>query len=263
MLAISNVKVQGIQSSQPQSSNSRYVPPHCRGGNNPPLPTRANVSAINNASPAERSAIPGLPIGYKTSQGIKKKERDAKRALQHKAKVEASNTKPSSNDPSAVQTAQQPSGHPQQQHGNHSENQNNRRRNRLQHNNNQNQVNATNGSPPSNQLNPPNSLPTNQNDDNVNNDGSDPNENNLDKPSSRSRRRNNRNKEASVVVSTGDPEKDKQIRARIRVIQQKLRDIVKLKAKRDNGDGIDANQLSKIKTEEDLVRELNALKISA
>lgn len=256
------MKVQGIQSSQPETSNSRYVPPHCRGGNVLPLPTRANVSAINNATPSERSAIPGLPIGYKTSQGLRKKERDAKRSLQHKARVEANNIKPSSNDPNAVQTAQQPSGHPQQ-HGNLSENQNNRRRNRPQQNNNQNQVNATNGSPPNHQINPPNSLPTNQNDNNVNNDGSDPNENNSDKPSSRSRRRNNRNKEAPVVVSTGDPEKDKQIRARIRVIQQKLRDIVKLKAKRDNGDGIDANQLSKIKTEEDLVRELNALKVSA
>lgn len=261
MLAISNVKVQGIEPSQPQSSKSRYVPPHCRGGNVPAPPTRASVSAINNGTSAERSAIPGLPIGYKTSQSTRKKERDAKRATQHKAKIEATNTKPSSNDPNAAQTAQQSSGQSQkqqQQQGNHFEN---RRRNKHQQNNNQNNVNATNGVPSNNQTNPPNSLPINQND-NVNNDGPD-NENNPDKPNGRSRRRNNRNKEPSVVVSTGDPEKDKQIRARIRVIQQKLRDIVKLKAKRDNGDGIDANQLSKINTEDGLVKELNALKVSA
>lgn len=257
MLAISNVKVEGIQPSQPQSSKSRYVPPHCRGGNVPAPPTRASVSAINNAPAAERSAIPGLPIGYKTSQGTRKKERDTKRATQHKAKIEASNTKSALNDLNAVQQ-------PQQQQGNHSENQNNRQRNRPQQNNNQsNHVNAINGGAPlNNQTNPPNSLPTNQID-NVNNDCAD-NVSNSDKPNIRSRRRNNRNKDsATVVVSTGDPEKDKQIRARIRIIQQKLRDIVKLKAKRDNGDGVDANQLSKINTEVDLVRELNALKLSA
>lgn len=254
MLAISDVKVKGIESSQPQSSKSRYVPPHCRDGNNPAPPTRASVSAINNAPTAERSAIPGLPIGYKTSQGTRKKERDAKRVTQHKAKLETINqTKPTSNDPNAAQTAQQ--------QGNNSDNHNNRRRNRPQQNNNQNHVIATNGAlPNNNQTNPPNSLPTNQND-NVNNDAPD-NENNPDKPNTR-RRRYNRNKEPVAVVSTGDPEKDKQNRARIRIIQQKLRDIVKLKAKRDNGDGIDGNQLSKINTEENLVRELNALKVSA
>lgn len=114
------------------------------------------------------------------------------------------------------------------------------------------QTNHANGS---NVTNPPNSSPTN----NENNDDGTENEN-PDK-TGRNRRRN-RNKD-TVVVSTGDPEKDKQIRTRVRIIQQKLRDINKLKAKRDNGDGVDANQLSKINTEADLVKELHALKVSA
>lgn len=257
IVAISNVKVQGIEPSQPQSSKSRYVPPHCRGGNCPAPPTRGSVSAINNASPAERPAIPGLPIGYKTGQGQRKKDkRDIKRAQEYKTKLEAATSKPPSNDPNVAQTAQQPSAQPQ---GNQSES-NNRRRNRPQQNNNQNH--ATNGVPsntPNNQSNPPNSVSINQNE-NIYKDGPD-NENNSDRSNNRNRRPR-RNKD-TVVVSTGDPEQDKNIRARIRIIQQKLRDIVRLKAKRDTGDGIDANQLSKINTEEDLVRELNALKVSA
>lgn len=55
---ISNVKVQGIEPSQPQSSKAVYVPPNIRSG---------GASVVGSSSPKgnyvpERGPIPGLPV---------------------------------------------------------------------------------------------------------------------------------------------------------------------------------------------------------
>jgi len=70
--------------------------------------------------------------------------------------------------------------------------------------------------------------------------------------------RNNRNNHATAFT-TGDPEKDK----RIKVIHKKLQDISKLKTRRDKGDLLEANQLSKINMEAELTKELSSLKLNA
>lgn len=64
---ISDKKVAGIESSQPVSSKAAYVPPNIRSGAAAPVP---------GSSP--RGPIPGLPIGFRTTQAQKKKERKAK-----------------------------------------------------------------------------------------------------------------------------------------------------------------------------------------
>lgn len=59
--------------------------------------------------------------------------------------------------------------------------------------------------------------------------------------------------------TSGDPEKDKKIKA----IYRKLSDITKLKVKRDGGENLNPSQLTKIAGEIQLRDELKALKISA
>lgn len=264
---ISNVKVQGIQPSQPQSSKAVYVPPNIRSGGAPPSRAGGGVGH----TPVERPLVPGLPIGYKVSQGQRKKERNAKRTEPQKTNAEVgnANTQPNAKPPNHANATQQQQQQPPSQGQNPSGNNNNRiqRQPRKAQMNNQNHTNASgsnnNQSNHSSSKHSNDSSPTNQND--VNNDGNvtgADNENQLDRPN-RNRNRRSRNKSDSVVVSTGDPEKDKQIRQRIRTIQQKIRDIGKLKAKRDMGETIDGNQLSKINTENDLIKELNALKVGA
>lgn len=240
------MKIQGIQSSQPQSSKAVYVPPNIRSGGLPPTPR----TAVNH-TPVERPIAPGLPIGYQSGSQARRKKRNAERAEMHKKKIEANK---SSSDADVMQTMS-PGQHQHQNQTKPAPNNNRNQRRlsaKLQSNNTAN--GANNFAPHQYHSNVQDTSPTNQ--DNAN-DGAD-NENHPEK-SNRNRRRNRNN---TAIGSTGDPEKDK-ARARVRVIQQKLRDIVKLKAKRDNGEGIDANQQSKINTEADLVKELNALKVSA
>lgn len=54
---ISNVKVQGIQPSQPQSSTTKYVPPNIRSGGAISATPRPYT---DNHQPTERGPIPGL-----------------------------------------------------------------------------------------------------------------------------------------------------------------------------------------------------------
>lgn len=56
----------------------------------------------------------------------------------------------------------------------------------------------------------------------------------------------------------GDPEKDKKIKN----INKKLKDIKMLKEKHERGEKLEQNQISKMNSEAELVKELNALKVS-
>lgn len=68
---------------------------------------------------------------------------------------------------------------------------------------------------------------------------------------------NNRN-HFKQHVSTGDPEKDKRIRA----VSKKLHDIVVLKQRRDRGERLESNQLEKINSEKSLIDEMKNLRAS-
>lgn len=79
---ITDDKIEGIKPSQPQSSKAVYVPPNVRNG--VALPTRTTP---NKSQPAERSAIPGLPAGYKMNE--KERERERKKEARNKKKEKA------------------------------------------------------------------------------------------------------------------------------------------------------------------------------
>lgn len=198
---ISNQKVAGIQPSAPQASKSVYVPPGARGG--------GILSSINSPA-AERSSIPGLPIGYKTSQSQTKKARKAK--------------KDNVNGNPVITRSNNDEHTPKQSH---------RQRNTSQ--NNQNQVN---------------------NNENVATGENENGQNELAKRNSRRRGRGKMSR-SDTQQTSGDPEKDK----RIRTITKKLHDISSLKARKEKGEHLEANQLSKIDLEADLTKELNSLKI--
>lgn len=84
---ISNAKVQGIEPSQPQSSKAVYVPPNIRWGG----------STVIGSSQPERGPIPGLPVGYKVSQGQRKKERNTKRKETENTAKQGANANANSN----------------------------------------------------------------------------------------------------------------------------------------------------------------------
>lgn len=196
---ISNQKVEGIQPSAPEASKSVYVPPGARGG---------GIISSANSSAAERSTIPGLPLGYKASQRQAKKERKTKK---ENANGNVINNKPNNDE--------------------YTPKQNNKQRN-VNHNN-QNQVN-NNGNAPTE------------------------NENGQIDQAKRNRTRRGRGKSnRSDTQTTDDPEKDK----RIRTITKKLHDISHLKARKEKGEHLEANQLSKINLETELTKELSSLQI--
>lgn len=214
---ISNVKIQGIQSSQPQASKAVYVPPNARGG---------GVLFASRSAESEKGPIPGLPIGYKVSQNQLKKNRNTRRKNNEKpdgANTTTTNGGNNNNvtDRQSPTTKRNPSRDFQKQ-------------------NNQNQQQQSQ------------QQPLQQSDDNSGN--------NYDKGPARRRpnKRNNRNSQGYVAVLTGDPEKDK----RIKVIHNKLQDISRLKTRRDKGENLEANQVSKINLEKELQTELDGLKIT-
>lgn len=189
---ISNQKVEGIQPAAPQASKSVYVPPGARAG--------GLLSSVNSPA-AERSPIPGLPIGYKVSQSQTKKARKAKR---ENVNGNESTPKPANKPRNAVQ-------------------------------NNQNQV-----------IDNENAAAENG-------------QNDLDAAKNKRERRVRGKNSRSEAPTTGDPEKDK----RVRTILKKLHDISTLRARKEKGEFLEANQLSKIDLEAELTKELNSLKIVA
>lgn len=73
-------------------------------------------------------------------------------------------------------------------------------------------------------------------------------------------RRNQIKKPAAAATGiTGDPEKDK----RIKTINRKLQDIAKLKGRQERGELLEANQVSKISNEIELITELKNLSVTA
>lgn len=225
-MPISNVKVQGIVTATPQVSKAVYVPPGARGGG-------AGIPFSPRSAAAEKSPIPGLPIGYKVSQGQQKKSRSARR------KENANGNTP---------TAAKP---------------------------------APNGvSAPAEGLakteNPKRNTPRPANQNVANNNEAADTESGAEKPAPRKDRHRNRkvarDPNATDVAGTpptagavapvktaAETEKEK----RIRTIQKKLKNISKLKARKENGDTLEANQLSQIPHEDELIKELNSLKVAS
>lgn len=250
---ISNVKVKGIEPSQPQSSKAVYVPPNIRSGGGGNTPVGMPSRSINQPPP-ERGPIPGLPIGYKVSQGQRKKDRNAKRK-------ETDNTKQNSTNSSTNEEGNATQA--QNQSTPSANNKRNQRRQTPRQPNNQNHTNG-NGNGNNNGTNSHNNTDSNAKSaapesieqQQANTEGGE-SQNNQEKPKRQRKPRNPNGRNG--VATSGDPEKDK----RIRTVQQKLRDISKLKARRENGENLEVNQLSKIGMESELVKELNTLKIEA
>lgn len=99
---ISYAAVEGIQQSQPQASKAVYVPPNIRNASTSLLGAAPYRPGAFQPAP-ERSAIPGLPIGYKVSQGQKKRDRKAKviNPSNQQAQSNASVTNPAQSDTNA------------------------------------------------------------------------------------------------------------------------------------------------------------------
>lgn len=220
---ISNVKVQGIVTATPQVSKAVYVPPGARGG---------GVFSPRSAGDAsDRSPIPGLPIGYKVSQGQQKKNRSVRRKENGNG-----------NTPIVTKVAASANG-----------------------------TNApAEGLTKTENVKRNTPRPNNQNV--ANNNGPDI-EQGAEKPAPRKDRHRNRKTPrdasdaitptsagaAAAVKTPVDLEKEK----RIKTIQKKLKNISKLKARKENGDMLEANQLSQIPQETELVRELSTLKVAS
>lgn len=242
--AISNVKVQGIEPSQPQASKAVYVPPNIRSGGAAP------VGMSPRGQPSERGPIPGLPIGYKVSQSQRKKDRNAKRK-------DGENTiKPSAYTHPANSNEVGDATQAQNQSASLSNNKRNQRRTPRQPIN-QNHINGNGATNHNNTDANPNA------NDNSNasapNEQSSPTGDNQEKSKRERRPRNRQRKPDGAPGASGDPEKDK----RIRTVQQKLKDISKLKVRRENGENLEVNQLSKISSEAELIKELTALKVES
>lgn len=256
---ISNVKVAGIQPTQPQSSKAVYVPPNIRSGG-ASANASVGVSPRPYQPPVERSLIPGLPVGYKISQGQRKKDRNAKRKENENAKQNiASNPNPNQNANTTKEEETNSFQTNQNQPTPTSSNKRNQRRTPRQSNN-QNHTNGNNlniqnssdsTSTPNTNANTNNATTTSKNEEQLT-----ANETEAQK---RERRPRNRQRKSEGNGTLGESEKDK----RMRTVQQKLRDIAKLKVRRDNGDNLEVNQLSKIGLEAELIKELNSLKVGA
>lgn len=245
---ISNVKVQGIEPSQPVSSKAVYVPPNIRSGSGIPIGTSSRGGA------PDRGPIPGLPIGYKVSQGQRKKDRNAKKKEADGAKL---------NSDSSINPILR-SGSKTQANANDEETQaQNRKRNARRSPRQPNNQNHTNGNGTSSHSiidsNTNFNANVNANESSSVEQASFDSIDSQDKSKRERRPRNRQRKPDGVTATTGDPEKEK----RMRTVQQKLRDITKLKARRENGENLEANQLSKISSETELIKELNALKVDS
>lgn len=246
---ISNVKVAGIEPTQPQSSKAVYVPPNIRSGGASSI-SSVGVSPRPYQPPVERGPIPGLPVGYKISQGQRKKDRNAKRKENENAKQNiasnqnANTTKEESSSSQTNQNQATPT----------SSSKRNQRRTPRQSNNqiHTNGNNSSDSMSTSNaNINANNATTTSKNEEQPTANGSE--------AQKRDRRLRNRQRKSEGSGTLGDSEKDK----RMRTVQQKLRDIAKLKVRRDNGDNLEVNQLSKIGLEAELIKELNTLKVEA
>lgn len=217
---ISSAKVQGIQSSQPQASKAKYIPPYARPGGD------TMAYSPRSAAMEARGPIPGIPINYKMSQGQMKKQRNGRKS--HDGTINGS-----------PNTHQGSFGDGEQR------NANNKLRNPRQRR----------SEPPANHAQTTTPRP----------DGGevDANADQQQQQPARPRRPRNRNNSnnasANHTATTGDPEKDK----RIKVLQKKIKEIASLKSRQDQGLHLEANQLSKINSEQQLTQELNALKIKA
>lgn len=263
---ISNVKVQGIEPSQPQSSTTKYVPIHLRGG----ASSVTLGSSPKSAYQPERGPIPGLPVGYKVSQGQRKKERNnTKRKDSEGSTKPGANTNTSTNSNANEESGGRPARAPQNTSTSTTANnkpRNNQRTPKPSNNQNQNHsigngANANNQSQNNGSDSNAKAIPNN--DSNVSgsaaNDQSNTDSDEARKAKRDGGRQRRQRKSESGSGTSGDPEKDK----RIRTVQQKLKDISKLKVRRENGENLEANQLSKIKMEAELVKELSALKVES
>lgn len=252
---ISSAKVQGIEPSQPQASKAVYVPPNIRSGGSAPVTPRT-VNSMTSRSvqqPSERGPIPGLPVGYKVSQGQRKKERSAKRKDTDNVITRQS----ANSNTNLTVNSNEEGSQAQDQSTASSNNKRNQRRSPRQPN--QNHING-NGTTNHNSTDASTNANTNANVNvSASNEHSSPEAGDTQNQDKSKRERKPRNRQRKPDGSAIDPEKDK----RIRTVQQKLKDISKLKVRRENGENLEVNQLSKIKMEGELVKELSALRVEA
>lgn len=223
---ISNVKVQGIVTATPQVSKAVYVPPGARGGG--VFTPRSAGDAL-----AEKGPIPGLPIGYKVSQGQQKKNRNATRRKENAngntptvPKAAANGTSAHADGVIANESMKRSTPRPNNQ-------------------------NVANNNGPGTEVDADRSQPR------------------KDRHRNRKTPRESNASDGGTPTSAGaavplvktpiDTEKEK----RIKSIQKKLKNISKLKARKENGDMLEANQLSQIPQEAELVKELCSLKVAS
>lgn len=230
---ISSVKVQGIQPSQPQVAAKKYVPPAVRTGASFSSPrSQQNDGGV----PPERSAIPGLPIGYKVSQGKMKKERNARR------KNNNEDTTTEQSQPNATQQQQQPQSNQQTQQAQANNKPRNRNQRRPKPNQNNHENGDDHGANTENavaQQSQPTGVADGSNQNGADGNGGEANSTNKEKP------------------------KKNRVRDYRRALQKKLRDIEDLKTRRDNGETLKANQITSINSEADVLQKLNSLNVSA
>lgn len=230
-----------------------YVPPNIRSGGVSANPS-VGVSPRPYQPPVERGPIPGLPVGYKISQGQRKKDRNAKRKENDNAKQNIASNQNANTIKEEINSSQTN----QNQATPATSNKRNQRRTPRQSNN-QNHTNGNNSNDSTSTHNANANANVNVNNATIAAKNEEQPSANGSEAQKRDRRPRNRQRKSEGGGILGDPEKDK----RMRTVQQKLRDIAKLKVRRDNGDNLEVNQLSKIGLEAELIKELNSLKVEA
>lgn len=238
---ITNVKVQGIQSSQPPASKAIYIPPNARPG--------GAMAYSPRSVPETRGPIPGIPANYKQSEGQRKQRNGPKKRVgfdgsSNDTPLHTGNTRRSAAEPRGIIpgipiTYKQSQGQLKKQ----------RNANR--------EKTAADASTNGTTLHTGNANATKSNNEPQIQQPGELRDQQQTQPSTK-RRPNNRN-QRQPAFTTGDPGKDE----RIKVVQKKLKEILALKLRKESGENLQANQLSKINLESDLSQELNALKITA
>ncbi|XP_055377227.1 eukaryotic translation initiation factor 2A [Condylostylus longicornis] len=244
--AITNVKIEGIKSSQPEASKQVYQPPN----------VRLMLEGKSSDSVPQPSIIPGLTLGTTT----KKNQSNSNRQRKH-SKNQRRDSATNKNENCNTDIQSQPT-QDQQQNQNNLQNQQ-RRRSSAANTQYQRRRQSTK-SVSINEVTSNGSSTTVSNDKNNENNlstgsGNNVNNNNNNNNGGQQTRRIHRRSHHNSVSCTGDPEKDK----RIKTLYKKLSDISKLKIKQSKGEHLEANQLTKIAAETAIVEELRALKISS
>jgi translation initiation factor 2A len=239
---ITEKKVEGIQSVQPQASTKKYVPPNIRNF--------GEDSASSNVTPPAQGPIPGLPPGYTSSAAAAKNNKKGRNQIRaenfrnnkQQQQNSADNKKDSANNPKTTEN------------GNNKKNRNN------------NQINNTNdkvaakespavGGDKEATIRAKNPVQRTPREPRQQRDSF----SRISKDSPASANNDNHN----AVAPSNKPQMSEEDKKKVSAIKKKLKDIKALKEKQEKGDKLDKNQLKKISIESELNNELAALKLSA